>query len=162
VWAHNSHLGDATATEMSARGEINLGQLCRGHFGGDAYLIGFGTDRGTVAAASYWDGPVEIKRVRPAAPESYEGICHTTGLESFLLPLRDPRQPELRPALLEPRLERAIGVIYRPETERASHYFHAMLPHQFDEYVWFDETQAVTPLATHELAGLPETYPFGL
>ena len=162
VWAHNSHLGDAAATEMSARGEINLGQLCRRHFGSEAYLVGFGTDRGTVAAASCWDGPVEIKRVRPADPASYEGICHTTGLGCFLLPLRAPRRSELRPALIEPRLERAIGVIYRPETERASHYFHAMLPHQFDEYVWFDETRAVTPLATREMAGLPETYPFGL
>jgi len=162
VWAHNSHVGDATATEMSARGELNIGQLCRRHFGDAAYSIGFGTDHGTVAAASHWDGPLEIKRVRPSHPESYERICHEAAHERFLLPLRHPLKPALRAALTEPRLERAIGVIYRPETERASHYFHAVLPHQFDELVWFDETRAVTPIETHELEGLPETYPFGL
>jgi len=162
VWEHNSHVGDATATEMSARGELNVGQLCRQRFGDSAYLVGFGTDHGTVAAASHWDGPVEIKQVRASNEKSYERLCHDTGLASFLLALRNPRHPELRSELIEPRLERAIGVIYRPETELASHYFHAVLPYQFDEYVWFDETEAVQPLETRELAGLPETYPFGL
>ena len=105
---------------------------------------------------------MEVKRVRPSNERSYERLCHDSGVESFLLPLRAPRQPELRRELTEPRLERAIGVVYRPETEHASHYFHAVLPHQFDELVWFDRTEAVQPIETHELAGTPETYPFGL
>jgi len=162
VWAHNSHLGDASATEMSARGEHNLGQLCRQHFRDDAYAVGFGTHAGTVAAASYWDGPLENKAVRPSLPDSYERLCHDSGVPRFFLPLRRPRRSELRDELADTRLERAIGVIYRPETERASHYFHAALPLQFDEWIWFDRTEAVSPLATHELEGVPETYPFGL
>jgi len=162
VWEHNSHVGDARATEMAARGELNVGQLCRQAFGDAAYSVGFGTHEGTVAAASYWDGPLEVKRVRPSLEASYERLCHDSGVAAFLLPLRTPREPELRRELTEPRLERAIGVIYRPETERASHYFHAVLPHQFDELVWFDRTEAVQPIETHELAGVPETYPFGL
>jgi protein-L-isoaspartate(D-aspartate) O-methyltransferase len=162
VWAHNSHVGNAAATEMAARGELNLGQLCRERFGREAFLLGFGTDHGTVAAASYWGGPMERKQVRPAHQGSYEATCHESGIAAFMLPLRHPRHPELRPALADSRLQRAIGVIYRPETELASHYFHANLPEQFDEYVWFDGTAAVRPLETRELAGLPETYPFGL
>jgi protein-L-isoaspartate(D-aspartate) O-methyltransferase len=160
VWAHNSHLGDARATEMSARGELNLGQLARQRFGDEVFSIGFGTDRGRVAAASDWGGPMERKEVRPSNPRSYERICHDTGIPRFHLGLRS--EGELREALMEPRLERAIGVIYRPETELASHYFAAHLPAQFDEYVWFDETDAVRPLESHELAGLPDTYPFGV
>ncbi len=160
VWAHNSHLGNAAATEMSARGELNVGQLCREEMGAQVYSVGFGTDHGTVAAASDWGAPMEIKRIRPSDPKSYEYLCHSTGLPRFLLPLRP--EGELRSQLIEPRLERAIGVIYRPETEMASHYFAAHLPLQFDEYIWFDETQAVRPLESHEVAGLPETYPFGL
>jgi protein-L-isoaspartate(D-aspartate) O-methyltransferase len=164
VWEHNSHIGNARATEMSARGELNVGELCREQFGSAAYAVGFGTDHGTVAAASHWGGPLEIKRVRPARAESYERLCHDSGVPAFALHLRDPRRRELRDELLDPRLERAIGVIYRPETERASHYFHAVLPIQFDDFVWFDETRAVTPLAAPARAGedLPETYPFGL
>ncbi len=163
VWAHNSHVGDATATEMSARGEWNLGELCRQRFPPkDLYIVGFGTDHGTVVAASYWGGEMERKQVRPACEGSYERLCHDTGVANFLLPLRSPRDPELRRLLVEPRLERAIGVIYRPETERASHYFHAVLPDQFDEFVWFDRTEAVRPLSTQELEGAPDTYPFGL
>jgi protein-L-isoaspartate(D-aspartate) O-methyltransferase len=162
VWAHNSHVGDASATEMSARGEFNIGELCRRRHGEGAYLVGFGTDRGTVAAASYWGGELERKRVRPALPGSYERLSLESGHPNFLLPLRHPGRPELRPMLLEPRLERAIGVIYRPETERASHYFHAELPRQFDEWIWIETTEAVSPLETHELEGSPETYPFGL
>jgi protein-L-isoaspartate(D-aspartate) O-methyltransferase len=160
VWAHNSHVGDASATELGARGEINIGELCRKRFGSSAYAVGFGTDRGTVAAASNWDAPMSIKTVRPSHEHSYERICHDTGVERFLLGLREAGP--LRQALLEQRLERAIGVIYRPETEMASHYFAAHLPKQFDEYIWFDETSAIHPLETRELAGLPETYPFGL
>src|SRR5215203_158476 len=164
VWEHNSHIGNAAATEMGARGELNVGQLVRDEFQDYAYLIGFGTDHGTVAAATDWDGEMEVKRVRPAHPESYERLCHLSGVPSFLLPLREPARSELREELEVPRLERAIGVIYRPETELLSHYFQAVLPWQFDEYVWFDETRAVTPLGSEETSGpdLPETYPFGL
>jgi protein-L-isoaspartate(D-aspartate) O-methyltransferase len=164
VWAHNSHVGNAAATRMGELGEINIGELCREAWGLDAYLIGFGTDHGTVAAASEWDGPLEIKRVRPARPESYEGLCHRSGIASFVLPLRGSEAPGLVESLTEPRLERAIGVIYRPETELQSHYFEASLPRQFDAWIWLDETSAVTPLeaAQIETGDLPETYPFGL
>jgi protein-L-isoaspartate(D-aspartate) O-methyltransferase len=165
VWEHNSHIGDARATDMSARGELNVGELCRERFGPAAWAVGFGTDRGSVAAATHWGGPMEIQRVRPARADSYERLCHDSTLRAFALHLRDPRRRELRDELLAPRLERAIGVVYRPETERASHYFHASLPEQFDEFVWFDETRAVTPLgvpAGRPEEDLPETYPFGL
>jgi len=161
VWAHNSHIGDAAATEMHSRGEYNLGHLCRKEFGNQSYSIGFGTFTGTVAAASDWDGPMEIKTVRPAMPESYEYVCHQTAIPSFLLDLRKAPAAVLN-ALRKPRLERAIGVIYRPNTELASHYFQAVLPEQFDEYVWFDRTNAVTPFETKELEDMPDTYPFGL
>jgi protein-L-isoaspartate(D-aspartate) O-methyltransferase len=162
VWEHNSHVGNAAATEMGVRGELNVGQLARGAFGDAAYLVGFGTDRGTVAAASDWDGPMEVKHVRPAHPGSYEWLCHEAAVDAFLLALRHPRRAEVREELTPGRLERAIGVVYRPETELASHYFQAVLPVQFDEYVWFDETRAVTPLGGAEVHGVPETYPFGL
>jgi protein-L-isoaspartate(D-aspartate) O-methyltransferase len=162
IWAHNSHVGNAAATEMSLRGEFNIGQLCRKQFENQAYSIGFGTNSGTVAAASNWDKPMEIKKVRPAMEKSYERLCHETGCASFMLGLRDSLPAELERALSAPRLERAIGVIYRPETELASHYFQAVLPEQFDEYIWFDETSAVAPLETLELEGLPDTYPFGV
>ena len=161
VWAHNSHVGNAAATEMSARGEHNIGQLCRERFGKQCYAIGFGTDRGTVAAATDWDGPLEIKDVRPALEGSYERLSHESGVPRFMLGLRDRESAHAR-GLIKPRLERAIGVIYRPETERLSHYFDAVLPRQFDDYIWFDETHAVTPLRVEELEGLPDTYPFGV
>lgn len=161
VWAHNSHLGNAAATEMGARGEINVGSLTRSCFGNSAYLVGFGTHTGTVAAASDWGAPMEIKVVRPSHPDSYERICHDSGLNAFLLPLRRPRAGYVK-ALRTPRLERAIGVIYRPETELASHYFSAILPHQFDEYIWFDKTRAVDALGPETGVGIPETFPFGL
>lgn len=162
VWAHNSHVGDSAATEMSLRGEFNLGHLCRAEFGPAAYLVGFGTHAGTVAAASDWDAPMEVKTVRPALEGSYEKLFHDSGAARFLLPLRQPASRAIVEGLAEPRLERAIGVIYRPDTERQSHYFDAVLPRQFDEYLWFDETRAVTPLKTEEIEGTPETYPFGL
>lgn len=146
VWAHNSHLGNAAATEMSLRGEHNIGQLCRHHYGAGVYAVGFGTDHGTVAAARAWGEPLERMRVRPAHDESYERVCHEAAHPAFLLPLREPRRAALRDELLEPRLERAIGVIYRPDNELASHYFYASLPQQFDEYVWFDETRALEAL----------------
>src|SRR5215204_6881366 len=136
-----------SATEMGlVRDEFNVGQLCRERFGKEAALIGFGTDRGTVAAATDWDGEMEIKQVRPAHRDSYERLCRDSGVGEFLIDLRPGQNDELREGLSYPRLERAIGVIYRPETELASHYFDASLPSQFDAYVWFDETRAVTPL----------------
>jgi len=162
VWEHNSHIGDAAATEMGARGELNVGQLARASFGDAAYLVGFGTDHGTVAAASDWDGPMEVKRVRPAHARSYERLCHDAAVAAFVLALRQPRRREVRDELSCARLERAIGVVYRPETELASHYFQAVLPAQFDEYIWFDETHAVTPLGHVQTRGTPDTYPFGL
>jgi protein-L-isoaspartate(D-aspartate) O-methyltransferase len=162
VWAHNSHIGDASATEMSRRGEYNIGQLCRQQFGQAAYSIGFGTHDGTVAAATDWDGPMLTKLVRPSLEQSYERLCHESDTPQFLLPLRQPGSKPLHQALMKPRLERAIGVIYRPETELQSHYFQAVLPRQFDEYIWFDRSHAVTPFATAELKGMADTYPFGL
>jgi protein-L-isoaspartate(D-aspartate) O-methyltransferase len=160
VWAHNSHLGDARHTEMSARGEYNLGQLCRENYGSELYSIGFGTDTGTVAAADDWDGPMKIKDVRPSHADSYERQCHESAVQSFFLALN--KDQELSRQLLVPRLQRAIGVIYRPQTELASHYFQAVLPRQFDEYCWFDRTTSVQPLDTARMKGMPETYPFGL
>jgi protein-L-isoaspartate(D-aspartate) O-methyltransferase len=149
---------------MSARGEHNVGQLCRATFAGGAYIIGFGTDHGTVGAASNWDEPMQRMTVRPAHAESYERVFHESEVRAFLLHLREPSRRAVREELEQPRLERAIGVVYRPDTELQSHYFYATLPHQFDEYVWFDETQAVRPLATtsRRTAELPETYPFGV
>lgn len=159
VWAHNSHVGDAAATEMAARGEHNIGRLARQRFGDGAYLVGFGTHGGTVAAASHWDGPASDRVIRPSQDDSYERLCHDAGIDRFFLPLRHAR-PALRRALSRTRLERMIGVIYRPESELASHYMGAVLPSQFDEWVWFDTTSPVTPLdradrrpsATHPLA----------
>jgi putative phosphoribosyl transferase len=163
VWAHNSHIGDARFTEMgSARGELNVGQLCREAWGRNAALIGFGTHAGTVAAASDWDAPMEIKAVRPSRPDSYEALLHQAGHARALLDMRHAMEPDLRTLLSEPRLERYIGVIYRPETERWSHYSLASLPDQYDAFGWFDETTAVTPLPTRVTAGEDETYPFGL
>ena len=171
VWAHNSHIGNAAFTDMGReRNEINIGQLAKEKFGGQARLIGFGTHSGTVAAADDWDEPMRIKRVRPSLPDSHERMSHDSEVPSFLLDLRDGAiDPRVRSELMEARLERFIGVIYRPETERWSHYSHAVLPKQFDAWVWFDETNAVTPLAgetrpgePHVLTGEEETYPFGL
>jgi erythromycin esterase-like protein len=144
VWAHNSHLGDARATEMGAGGELNLGQVTRERYGAKALLVGFSTHSGTVTAASDWDAPAERKTVRPALADSYEAIFHQLGGHNFLLNLRD--DAALARALAEPRLQRAIGVVYRPETERHSHYFHARLPQQFDALLHYDETRAVEPL----------------
>ena len=148
---------------MGASGEWNIGQLCREQYGDAAVLIGFGTDRGTVAAASDWDAPMEIKSVRPVRPDIYDALFKGAGHPRSLTDLRSPQRHELREALATPRLERAIGVVYRPETERTSHYFECVLPEQFDAYVWFEETKAVTPLPgqqRHE--GVPETFPSGM
>lgn len=164
VWAHNSHIGDARHTDMgSVRGELNIGQLCRERFGDQAALIGMGTHAGTVAAASDWDGEVEIKQVQPSHPESYERMCHDADLPRFLLDLRPDRNTAIRRSLLETKLERFIGVIYRPDMELLSHYADASLPRQFDAYVWFDETHAIKPLGPNNTkAGFPDTYPFGV
>ncbi|NOJ50883.1 protein-L-isoaspartate(D-aspartate) O-methyltransferase [Bradyrhizobium archetypum] len=162
VWAHNSHIGDARFTDMGAiREELNIGQLCREKFGEGASLVGFSTHTGTVAAASDWDGEMEVMQVRPSRPDSYERLFHDAGVTRGLVEFR--RDEALRRRLLEPRLERFIGVIYRPNTELQSHYTEASLPQQFDGFVWFDSTHAVTPLgAEHRRAGVPDTYPFGL
>ncbi len=164
VWAHNSHIGNAAWTEMGQlRGELNIGQLVRERFGDEARLIGFGTHHGTVAAASDWDGPMEIKQVRPALTGSQEDLCHETGISDFLLDLGEDGLAELRAILHAPRLERFIGVIYRPETERWSHYSDTILARQFDAWVWFDETAAVTPLPGIEAGvGEDDLWPFGL
>jgi len=162
VWAHNSHVGNAAATEMGKRGEQNVGQLSRARFAESAFLVGFGTDHGTVSAASDWDGPMEVKRVRPAHEASYERLCHDSEIKAFMLHLRDPVRQAVRDELEAARLERAIGVIYRPESELKSHYFQACLPRQFDEYIWFDETRAVSSLPSVVARGVPETYPFGV
>jgi erythromycin esterase-like protein len=162
VWEHNSHIGNAAATELGARGEFNVGQLARERFGAGAYLLGFGTDHGTVAAAHAWNGPMEVMRVRPSHEESYERLFHESGVPSLLLPLGRGGRRAVREALRPPRLERAIGVVYRPQTELQSHYFHAILPRQFDEYVWFDETRAVRPVTEEEAHRLPRAHPFAL
>jgi erythromycin esterase-like protein len=169
VWAHNSHLGDARATEMGERGELNVGQLVRERWGRAAVLVGFSTHAGTVTAADDWDQPGRVKRVRPGLADSYEALFHEAGQGAwdggadFFLPLRDVG--EASAGLREPRLERAIGVIYRPETERRSHYFHARLPDQFDAVLHFDETRAVEPLDQDtgwDSGEVPETFPVGV
>ena len=161
VWEHNSHLGDARATEMGWSGELNVGQLVREAYGDDAVLVGFTTFAGTVAAASGWDQPVEFKRVREALPGSVELLFHETGVARFLLPMRGNRALE---ALREPLLERAIGVIYLPQTERSSHYFRTRLYDQFDAVLHFDRTTAVEPLdrTSERSTEPPETFPSGI
>jgi erythromycin esterase-like protein/predicted phosphoribosyltransferase len=163
VWAHNSHLGDARATDMGEAGELNVGQLVRAAYGRESVLVGFTTHHGTVTAAIDWDEPAVRRHVRPALPGSYERLFHETGVPRFMLPLRF--DADLAASLAQPRLERAIGVLYRPETERQSHYFHARLAEQFDFVLHFDETRAVEPLERSALweEGEPaETYPSGL
>jgi erythromycin esterase-like protein len=163
VWAHNSHLGDARETDMSRRGELNLGRLVRERHGRDAVLIGFLTYAGTVTAASNWDEPAQRKRVRPALAGSYESLFHEVGPANRFLNLLGSG-PASR-GLAEARLERAIGVIYRPHTERASHYFHARLSRQFDGVLYYDTTRAVEPLepaALWERGEVPETFPSAL
>lgn len=163
VWAHNSHIGDARATEMGQGGELNLGQLARERHGMEkTFLLGFTTHAGTVTAASDWDHPAELKHVRPSREDSYENLMHRAG-HDFLLPIRG--NAELQKELSERRLERAIGVVYLPESERLSHYFQSDLGRQFDAIVHFDTTRAVKPLDApaemlHE--DVPETYPTGI
>jgi erythromycin esterase-like protein len=161
VWAHNSHLGDARATQMGAWGELNLGQLVRQEYGANGYLIGMTTHTGTVTAARDWGDPAERRRVRPSFGGSYEHFFHEVGMSPFLLLLNE--EPA-RAVLMTPRLERAIGVVYHPEAERESHYFQATLPRQFDAVVHVDVTTAVPPLErwSYEESDLPETYPAGV
>jgi erythromycin esterase-like protein len=162
VWAHNSHLGDARATESAIRGEVNVGQLCRERWGNAVFNVGFTTHSGTVAAASDWGGQVELKRVRESLEGSYERLFHRVGLAEFMLIFRDT--PRVIQPLIDPRLERAIGVIYAPRTERLSHYFEASLPRQFDAVIHIDTTSALMPLertATFEPEAA-ETFPSGL
>ena len=162
VWEHNSHVGDARATGMSRRGELNVGQLARQRYGNDCLLVGFTTFDGTVTAATDWGGPAERKRVRPASFDSHEAFLHESGVKHFWL---DTAQAAVHDALAVPRTERAIGVIYRPQTERASHYFEARLAEQFDAVIHLDHTNALEPL---ERSGLwdrgepPETFPSGI
>lgn len=163
VWAHNSHLGDASATEMGDQGEWNVGQLARDRWGDAVMLVGFSTHSGTVTAASEWDAAAERKRVRPGLPDSYEDLFHQAGEARFWLPLRG--NLELANLLAEKRLQRAIGVIYLPRSERLSHYFHTQLAAQFDAMIHIDHTRALEPLAPEPTwhAGEPaETYPFGV
>jgi erythromycin esterase-like protein len=161
VWAHNSHLGDARATGLATRGELNLGQLVRERFGDACCAIGMTTHDGEVTAAHEWEEPAALRAMRPSLPGSYEHLFHDSGLGAFMLRLSTS---ELAGALAGPRLERAIGVLYRPETERPSHYFSARLPEQFDLLVHVDRTRALEPLekwVRHEV-DLPETYPTGV
>jgi erythromycin esterase-like protein len=162
VWAHNSHVGDARATAMSRQHEVNIGQLTRQRYGEEVFNLGFSTHRGSVTAASEWDRPAEKKRVRPSLPGSWENLFHETGLPAFLLNLRNP---DVRRQMHQTLLERAIGVIYLPKSERYSHYFEAKITDQFDAILHIDETQAVIPIAPTpewELGELPETYPSAL
>jgi erythromycin esterase-like protein len=166
VWAHNSHLGDARATDMAGRGELNLGQLVRQNDPSDSVAIGLTTSVGTVSAASDWDGPLHRKHVRTPFPGSCERVFHDSGVSRFFLPVA-PRfaSDGVVGALGGRRPQRFIGVIYRPETERLSHYFDADLPAQFDAVLHFDETRALRPLRstpTWESLDAPETYPAGL
>jgi erythromycin esterase-like protein len=161
VWAHNSHVGDARATEVAAQGELNVGQLVRERHPGDCRLVGFSTYTGTVTAADDWGGPAERKWVRPALADSAEELFHEVGQKAFLV--RPGSAPRAAQTLREARLERAIGVVYRPETERQSHYFRARVADQFDAVIHIDQTRAVQPLertARWEEGEVPETYPF--
>jgi erythromycin esterase-like protein len=162
IWAHNSHIGNASATAMGWHGEFNIGELARATYGDQAVLIGFGTDRGTVAAASDWGSHMEIKQVRPARDDSWEAAFRRTGHARSLTDWREAKASILKPALSQALLERAIGVVYRPQSELTSHYFEAVLVDQFDAFVWIEETRAVTPLGPERPHGAPETWPFGL
>jgi erythromycin esterase-like protein/predicted phosphoribosyltransferase len=156
VWAHNSHLGDARATELGQAGELNVGQLVRERYGGDALLVGFSTYTGMVTAASDWGGEAERKHVRPALDGSWEELLHRMSVPDLMIGTG---------GMEGRRLERAVGVVYRPETERISHYFHAQIERQFDVVLHYDETSAVEPLERRsewEVGELPETYPWGV
>jgi len=162
VWAHNSHIGNALATEMYSRGEINIGHLCKEQYGSKSYHIGFGTHTGTVAAARNWGEPMEVINVNDSLENSYEYLCHKTNVSNFTLPLRpEYSDNNLSEFLSKPRLQRAIGVVYKPATELRSHYYKTVLPSQFDEYIWFNKSQAITPITnTNNIHKLLESHPF--
>ena len=163
VWAHNSHIGNSGATEAMLRGEFNIGQLVKSKYGDQSLLIGFSTSRGTVTAASDWDQPEQRKAVNEPFPDSYEHVFHHVNYKQFLIDLREHN--EAVDLLMEPRLQRAIGVVYSPDTERQSHYFLSCLPEQFDFMIHCDETQGVEALetVTHKRKGeMDETYPYGV
>ena len=163
VWEHNSHLGDARATESGIRGELNVGQLVRERHPDNCRSIGLTTYTGTVTAADDWGTSARRKQVRPALAGSVEKLFHDTGRAEFLLSF--PTSPHGAEVLSSARLERAIGVIYRPQTERQSHYFRARLADQFDAVIHIDETRALEPLertAHWEQGEPPETYPFAV
>jgi len=162
VWAHNSHIGNAAATSMGWEGEFNVGELCRMAYGEEAVAIGFGTDRGTVAAADNWDEPMQVMNVLPARGDSWERLFRDTGMRCSFTDWRPHDRRDLREAVSGPRLERAIGVVYRPQTEFLSHYYKAVLSEQFDAFIWFEQTRAVTPLGPEHAKAMSETYPFGL
>jgi len=165
VWAHNSHVGDARATQMGEGGELTIGQLARERYPDQTRLIGFSTYSGSVTAASDWGAKAERKRVRPSLPNSYEELFHRVSPQNFLLRLSGAGNAETSALLEAQRLQRAIGVIYKPESERLSHYFQACLPRQFDAIIHLDRTRAVEPLernAGWERGEAPETYPTGM
>ncbi|MFP5277327.1 MAG: erythromycin esterase family protein [Acidobacteriota bacterium] len=162
VWAHNSHLGDARGTEMSERGEVNLGQLARERYGDEVFALGFTTHSGEVTAASAWDEPAERRIVRPALRDSYEALFHDTQIPVFLLPMHDSI---IQPLFDRPRLQRAIGVVYAPESERISRYFHGRMSAQFDAVIHIDRTKALVPFertSTWATGEMPETYPYAV
>jgi erythromycin esterase-like protein len=153
IWAHNSHLGDARATELAREGEVNLGQLLRERHPGETFSVGFSTYDGTVTAARHWEGPAERRTLRAALPDSHEAVFHAVGLPRFMLSLREPEVAKL---VTEPRLQRAVGVVYRPETERRSHYYSAVLADQFDAMIHMDRTSALEPLDVPDRQPRPE------
>lgn len=167
VWAHNSHIGDARATDMGwSRDELNIGQLCKETYQDQALAIGCDTYYGTVAAAHRWGADMNVMKVRPGMAGSVEGLMHATGVRNFVLDLREGKcDPKLREALMKRRLERFIGVVYRPDTERQSHYSAVVLPRQFDALLWFDETNTVETRDVHQPhanAAVADTWPFAL
>jgi erythromycin esterase-like protein len=162
VWAHNSHLGDARETEMGDRGEVNVGQLCRERWGAEVFNIGFTTHTGVVAAATHWGDPVEMKRVNTSLDGSCERAFHEVGVDRFALIFKE--SPDAARLLASRRMQRAIGVIYRSDTERMSHYFDAAVSRQFDALIHIDTTYPVRPL---EIVAefdpeKAETFPSGL
>lgn len=162
VWAHNSHVGNASATAMGWRGEFNIGELVRAAYGEDAVLIGFGTDRGTVAAAADWGAAMQVMELRPVRKDSWEAAFRAIGEMRCLVDWRRSTDRALKDALSNSLLERAVGVVYRPQSEFLSHYFESVLAEQFDAFIWFEQTRAVTPLGAEQPHGAPETWPFGL
>lgn len=166
VWAHNSHIGDARATDMGqSREEVNVGQLCKETFGDRALSIGMGTFTGTVAAATRWDGDMKVMKVQPGLPDSCEELMHSTGIKNFALDMRlGVCEPKLLKFLRREHIQRFIGVLYRPSTERQSHYSRVILPEQFDGYIWMDETRHVSAFEIHQpqdVSEYSETWPFG-